>query len=292
MPAFAKRTSSRPKASTVCFTMPATWPELWTSTARPSARRPARAMASAADRAPSPSMSARTTAAPSAHSRSALARPIPEAAPVTMATLPWNLRDTLASLGVEVGSRKWEVGGTQANPLQVSAMGFARIEGAGQVVSACLQSDSVRSIGNSHLQAQHGAPQREVRGAGTGAGAEERPVAFDARAEVPHADQDPPDPQRAVSVLAGRSRGRPERAVGQVRAEEGQIEAVGQAELPGDAYSVGPEPASGKRSVHRQAPRLSGLDLVPDPAREEGEVDQPLGRRPPASSPIGSRRGR
>ncbi len=67
---------------------PSTWAASETSQTCASARPPPSSMAAATARTPSPATSAHSTTAPSAASRSAIARPIPVAAPVTTLTLP------------------------------------------------------------------------------------------------------------------------------------------------------------------------------------------------------------
>src|SRR5579864_260050 len=92
-------TSSRPCRSTVAPMSPSISPHrptsVWWNTARP----PARAMSALVGSPPSTGfsvMSAMTTAAPSAAKLMAIARPIPELAPVTTATLPASRLDTRA----------------------------------------------------------------------------------------------------------------------------------------------------------------------------------------------------
>src|SRR5215212_3478906 len=90
-PALLTTTSSRAKRSIAAFTVPATCTSDDTSHATPSASgAPASRKLAALLSAASPFRSAMTTRAPSDARRLAVARPIPLAAPVTMATLSRN----------------------------------------------------------------------------------------------------------------------------------------------------------------------------------------------------------
>ncbi len=91
MPALFTRTSSRPASSVAAATARGAVAASPTSPAR--ATMPAEAaapfpMASTASASASSSRSTATTVAPSSTSRCAVARPMPDAAPVTMATRP------------------------------------------------------------------------------------------------------------------------------------------------------------------------------------------------------------
>src|SRR5580704_7230377 len=90
-PALLNAASSRPKVETVCRTMAATSSASATSHRTPIALWPAATRSSAADRAPSSLTSAKVTAAPASAKALAVARPMPEAAPVTSAT--WLSKD-------------------------------------------------------------------------------------------------------------------------------------------------------------------------------------------------------
>ena len=90
-PALAKRMSSRPNSWTASQTAARTWSARVTSTAAAIARWPAARRRAASSAARSVWVSARTTAAPSRQNRSAVASPIPDAAPVTSAALPASL---------------------------------------------------------------------------------------------------------------------------------------------------------------------------------------------------------
>src|SRR5829696_1359296 len=90
MPALANTMSRRPKARTVSSTALCISSELATSATSGSALPPARSMSAAASRI-SDSVWLRTpTRAPSRAKRTAVARPMPDPAPVTSATLPSN----------------------------------------------------------------------------------------------------------------------------------------------------------------------------------------------------------
>jgi len=98
MPALLNATSSRPKFSIAWFTALSTSAGFDTSVLTNMASPPAFLIAWAAS---SPSLtrtSARTTLAPSRAKASAVARPIPAAAPVTRATLPLNFPAITSSL--------------------------------------------------------------------------------------------------------------------------------------------------------------------------------------------------
>jgi hypothetical protein len=85
-PALAKKMSSPPKRSS------AVWTRSWTSSSLPASARTARAAPPISAAVSSwPFRSAQTTFAPSAAKRIALARPMPEPAPVTMAILSASL---------------------------------------------------------------------------------------------------------------------------------------------------------------------------------------------------------
>src|SRR2546430_13538328 len=85
-PALLNAASSRPKVETVCSTMAATSASSATSQRMPIALWPAATRPFAADRAASSLMSANVIAAPASANALAVARPIPDAAPVTSAT--------------------------------------------------------------------------------------------------------------------------------------------------------------------------------------------------------------
>src|SRR6266700_1789693 len=86
MPALLNAASSRPKVETVCSTMAATSASSATSQRMPFALWPAATRSSAAERTPASLTSASATAAPASAKALAVARPMPEAAPVTSAT--------------------------------------------------------------------------------------------------------------------------------------------------------------------------------------------------------------
>ena len=88
MPALLNAMSSRPNVSTAAFTMAATLSSSETSHGTPSTWWPAALSSSAAARRVVSLMSARTTAAPASAKARAVARPMPELAPVTRATCP------------------------------------------------------------------------------------------------------------------------------------------------------------------------------------------------------------
>ena len=92
MPALAYSTSSLPRPDTVSATMRSTCSGTVTSTLSDSARLGALSlMAAAVSAAPLSLMSAHITRAPSAANSCAAARPMPEPAPVTIATFPYSL---------------------------------------------------------------------------------------------------------------------------------------------------------------------------------------------------------
>ena len=88
IPALLNAMSSRPKVATVVSIMAATSSSEETSQVTASAWWPAAVRASVAVRRASRLMSARTTAAPASAKAWAVARPMPELAPVTKATWP------------------------------------------------------------------------------------------------------------------------------------------------------------------------------------------------------------
>src|ERR1700688_409199 len=104
MPAMLAMTSSVPKLDTASSTSESTSPGTVTSTPRASARAPASSSCPAVVTAPPVSMSAHSTAAPAAPSSTAVARPMPDAAPVTTATRPARSKGTRAS-GFTTASR-------------------------------------------------------------------------------------------------------------------------------------------------------------------------------------------
>src|SRR3712207_5198421 len=100
MPALFTRTSTAPKDSRARSTSARTSSGLVTSAATPTALPPPSLSRSAAVVAPSSAMSATTTCAPAVERRSAMANPIPRAAPVTIATLPGSSRNTVSLLSL------------------------------------------------------------------------------------------------------------------------------------------------------------------------------------------------
>ena len=89
MPALANTMSSRPHRSTVCRTAASTSSETETSQTVTRASPPLRRIACSTCRSSLRRGSAATTRTPSRLSNSAAARPIPDPAPVTNATLPF-----------------------------------------------------------------------------------------------------------------------------------------------------------------------------------------------------------
>ena len=88
MPALLKAMSSRPNVSTVVAMRAATWSSSATSHATPSTWCPAAVSSSVTEVSAAWLMSASTTAAPASANARAVARPMPELAPVTRATWP------------------------------------------------------------------------------------------------------------------------------------------------------------------------------------------------------------
>ena len=84
-------TSRPPKCFAAASIIAITEASSATSATWPTARPPAASISFATASAPAPFTSATTTAAPSRASSSAVARPMPDAAPVTIATLPASL---------------------------------------------------------------------------------------------------------------------------------------------------------------------------------------------------------
>src|SRR6202521_2184417 len=101
MPALLIMMSRRPSFSSVRATSAATCAASLTSVRWASARPPHAASFSRAASAAGRSASARTTAAPSDASRSAIASPRPAAAPVTIATFPWKSGNPVALLDLD-----------------------------------------------------------------------------------------------------------------------------------------------------------------------------------------------
>src|SRR5438445_6012304 len=91
-PATLQTMSGAPRAATVSATAACTEASSPTSHRADHASPPASQIAAAVFSAPSPSMSRHATAPPSSPRRTQTARPRPDAAPVTMAVLPSNLR--------------------------------------------------------------------------------------------------------------------------------------------------------------------------------------------------------
>jgi hypothetical protein len=87
-PAELNRNCTLPKAASERSTMPETAARAVTSTCKARAWLPLPLTISAVERAPASSMSAHTTLAPSRAKISAVARPMPLAAPVMMMVLP------------------------------------------------------------------------------------------------------------------------------------------------------------------------------------------------------------
>src|SRR5262245_53736935 len=102
MPALLTRMSRVPKAATVSFTTRRQSPSRETSAACARARAPASAMLLATSCAASSERSTSATDAPSRPKASAVARPIPEPAPVTSATLPSKRRCEPAPDGLAI----------------------------------------------------------------------------------------------------------------------------------------------------------------------------------------------
>ena len=82
------RTSRRPNSRTAIATIAATWSSSLTSASMASARPPSSVMARATRSASAPRMSSTRTDAPSAAKSCAVASPMPDPPPVTIATLP------------------------------------------------------------------------------------------------------------------------------------------------------------------------------------------------------------
>ena len=98
MPALAKKMSRPPKRSS------AVWTRSWTSSSLPASAWTARAAAPISAAVSSwPLRSAQTTFAPSAAKRIALARPMPEPAPVTMAILSASLDGPVSVIPAKAG---------------------------------------------------------------------------------------------------------------------------------------------------------------------------------------------
>ena len=87
-PALLNAASSRPNSATVRSTIAATWASSLTSQRTASALWPWPISFSASARTASSRKSASTTAAPASANAWAVASPMPDAAPVTSATLP------------------------------------------------------------------------------------------------------------------------------------------------------------------------------------------------------------
>ena len=110
--------STPPNASTASRKAPTTWASSVTSTVTATATSgPPSSSATAA--ALAPSMSATTTQAPSAASRCAIARPMPEPAPVTSATrvasgLGFGRRASFASSSAQYSIRNFSASGIGA----------------------------------------------------------------------------------------------------------------------------------------------------------------------------------
>ena len=87
-PALLTSTSTVPKRRTAVSITPSTWAGTETSAAAAAADPPRAVIAAATASAPAGATSLTTTCAPSSPKRTAIARPMPRAAPVTIATLP------------------------------------------------------------------------------------------------------------------------------------------------------------------------------------------------------------
>src|SRR5262252_974569 len=113
-------TSSRPWRLTVALISESTWSQRPTSVFWNEAAPPARVMTSSVDSPPSTGssvMSAMTTLAPSAAKPMAIARPIPELAPVTTAIFPASRLDTGCDSTLRHQSRIIEPPGLEHPPL-------------------------------------------------------------------------------------------------------------------------------------------------------------------------------
>src|SRR5262245_53146631 len=103
-PALPWNTSSRPKARSAASTRPSSTPRAVTSPGQARASPPRAPISATSVASPASSRSLATTRAPSSAKRSAVARPMPEAAPVIAATLPAS-RGTDRSPLPDVGHR-------------------------------------------------------------------------------------------------------------------------------------------------------------------------------------------